>query len=442
MKQLKNFLVSRGVISALVLSLFYGFLVFVIYFTGYHAMPSKMNELPIAIVNQDSASKHLANQLNDDLPFKHIKKTGNLSKAKSDLNKRNTYMIINIPKNFNKSIKDNEPTKLNFYINESAQSSVTAGMKTVAQQVGDKISKQVIIKKGQTMLTESQLTILQNDVKAKQNELTQTVDSQKEKIAEAPAQMRPALENQLQQKSDVATAKLKDTVTSKEREIKKSVSKIYTPVSNSVEVKIHPFNKVRSGLNYSLAPFILNLSLYIGALMGTLLLYGTFAKFAKISGRFSSFAMLEIAMLLVAIIGSGVVTSSVIGMMHLNGSQFNQLWINQSLEMFAAYNLNAVLLLLLGQIGTSLNIFFTMFQVVAGGGMIPATIMNPFFHAVHYVAPMYYTVTAGFNIMYGGVGTENLWAQLGLLILALFVINLAIVTFKKRQTMINFSDLA
>ncbi|MGO3500010.1 YhgE/Pip domain-containing protein [Leuconostoc falkenbergense] len=116
----KKFLLNKGVIGALIIVLFYGLLMVGIYFSGYKAVPSKIDQLPVAVVSQDKDSTKLADQLEDALPFKHIKKNLSLSEAKAQLNDRKIYLIINVPKNFNANLKkiDGKSTaKLKFYIN-------------------------------------------------------------------------------------------------------------------------------------------------------------------------------------------------------------------------------------------------------------------------------------------------------------------------------------
>ncbi|EEJ41588.1 hypothetical protein HMPREF0555_1834 [Leuconostoc mesenteroides subsp. cremoris ATCC 19254] len=63
----KKFIVSKGVIGALIIVLFYGLLMVGIYFSGYKVVPSKINQLPVAIVNQDKDSTTLKKQLKKKL---------------------------------------------------------------------------------------------------------------------------------------------------------------------------------------------------------------------------------------------------------------------------------------------------------------------------------------------------------------------------------------
>lgn len=144
-------------------------------------------------------------------------------------------------------------------------------------------------------------------------------------------------------------------------------------------------------------------------------------------------------MLFESIIIAGVVSWAISAM--IGTGNFGELWLSHLLTIFAAYNFNSIMLLILGQVGTALNIFLTMLQIVAGAGMIPVVTMNAFFKAIHSFTPMYYGITNDFNAMYGGTAPTSLWHNFIALIVGIIVINLIIVTFKKQQTMLRFDKL-
>ena len=110
--------------------------------------------------------------------------------------------------------------------------------------------------------------------------------------------------------------------------------------------------------------------------------------------------------------------------------------------MFGSYNFNEMLVLAMGQIGTALNILLTMIQVVAGAGMVPVATMNSFFKASHYVSPMFYGIQADFNTMFGGSAITGTLVGLGLLTIAVFLIDLIIVALRKHQPMLQFEQLS
>lgn len=439
---LEKFLKSKGSLLALAIVLIYGIVIFAIYFTGYHAMPNSLNKLPVTVVNQDQKSKKLARQLKRALPFDTVKTTTNLSQAKKQLNDRKTYLIVDIPKSFKTDVSANKQVSLNFYVNDSNQTSVVSGMKSVAKTIGTTVNTNIVLQKSTVMIAEPALTKLQTRLKTTQAKTRSKMATEKAKIAAAPSQSQASLTARLQE----SIASSKQTATTKaatqKETILKNAKKKATPIASSVKTKIHVKNKVKEGLNYSLAPFITNLALYISALFGTIMLYGTYVKFAKQIGRFKSFINMEISMALIAIIGTAFVSWAVVAMMGLASSSFADLWITSALLLFSAYNFNAVLVLLLGQIGTALNTFLTMLQVVAGAGMVPVIAMNTFFKGIHGLMPMYYAVRADFNIMYGGTGTTGIWLGLLTLTFVTILINLGIVALRKHQPMLQFEQLS
>lgn len=439
---LKKFLTSRGVILATIVSILYGCLIFTIYFTGYQAMPKHVDELTVTVVNRNKNTQTLANQVEKALPFKHIKKVSSLSTAKTQLHHKKSAMIIEIPKNFKSKITSNSPTNLNFYIDEATPYSQVSALKTVSQNIGNTVNQQVIIEKGKAMLAKAPMTSLEKTAQTKQAQLQNQLQAKKQQIVQAPRAQQPRLEALLKQQELAAKQKLETQVNQQASGIRNRVSNAYQNVDRSVGtnfVRVHP---VKTGMNHALAPFIANIAVYLGTLIGALLLYGTYAKFAPIIGRFKSFSFLEIAAVLLAIIGSLFTSWSIAGFMGLGGSQFINLWLNHGLEIFASLNFNLILVLLLGQIGTALNIFLTMIQVVSGAGMIPLITLNSFFKAAHYVSPMFYSVQSDFNIMFGGNQTGMYWGQLILLSLGILILNIVIVTFRKHQPILDFHQLS
>lgn len=431
--ELKNFLKSKGPLLALAIALVYGILVFVIYFTGYHAMPNNMNRLPVTIVNQDRQSKTLSNQLKTSLDkkFDHVHQTTSLSQAKKDLNSRKTYMIVDIPKDFSKNVKSNKHTTLEFYINESNQTSVVSGMKTVAKTVGASVQKNVIIEKSEASLSANAVKKLQQQLNQQKTQLQSQVQQ--------TAASNPAAAKKLAAQGE---AKLKTTAKQQQQKIQNQVQAQYAPVANGVSVKIHRTNKVKQGLNYSLAPFFANLGMYIASLLGAMLMYGTYAKFAKKIGRFKAFGYYQIALAIVALISTAIVKPVVMSIIGLPMDNFMTAWFGQFLVMMGAYELNTVCLLLMGQIGSSINIFLTMLQVVCCAGMVPLITMNSFFRAIHYFAPMYYGAQLDFNLFYGGVGTAGLFQGLAILVVGLLLVNTVIVYFRKKQPMLDLAKLS
>lgn len=435
----KQFISSKGPILALVVGLLYGIIVFFIYYSGYSAVPNNVDELPVTMVNQDQKSNQLSKQIKKALPYKHIKSTTSLSSAKKALDARDTFLVINIPKNFATDISANKQPNLNFYINESNQTSVVSAMKSTATTIGNTVQQQIGVQKGTLLITKPQLESLQQQLKQDQTTAKAKIGQQQQVISAAPAEQQAALTQKLEEQTKQAQVKAQQTAIDKKDKIINEAQSQARPLINNININIERQNKVDTGLNNSLAPFFASLSIYLGSLIGALILYNTYAKFAPQIGRFKAFANLELTMLFESIIIAGVVSWAISAM--IGTGNFGELWLSHLLTIFAAYNFNSIMLLILGQVGTALNILLTMLQIVAGAGMIPVVTMNAFFKAIHSFTPMYYGITNDFNAMYGGTAPTSLWHNFIALIVGIIVINLIIVTFKKQQTMLRFDKL-
>lgn len=242
------------------------------------------------------------------------------------------------------------------------------------------------------------------------------------------------------QQQTAAKAQLEQQQNQQKAQLTKQVNQAYAGVDNSVTTNIHRVNKVKSGINNSMAPFFISLAAYLSALIGALVLYGTYVKFSEQIGRYKSFAFMETSMILLSLFGGLVVAATVIPFTTGDWSNLGSIWFIHSLEIFGAYNLNAVFILLLGQIGASINILLTMLQVVAGAGMVPVQIMSPFFKLIHGASPMFYSIMSDYDLLYGN--NTSLWTGALLVALCYIVINLVIVALRKKQPMLDFSKLA
>lgn len=420
-----KFLKSKGVILSLICMLLYGIIVFFIYYIGYQPIPKQINQLPISIVNEDKENSQFKTSLKKSLnSFDTIHENSNLKHEINNLKDRKTFMIIDIPKDFNKNIKKNKPVKLSFYINEANQSIVTTSLKTIANNIGNTVNNKIIVQKGKVILTHAITKQLQQQNKASlreaQNQLATLPPAQRKKMAEQL--------NLQQQKA--------------KKQISDQVNKTYQGIDQSVITSIHRINKVNSGLNNSMAPFFISLASYLAALLSALLLYGTFVKISEIDGKFKSFGYLEIAMALLSIFGGLIVSITLISGTGLSWHNLGNIFLIHSLEIFAAINLNEILMLLIGQIGSSINIFLTMLQVVASAGMVPVQIMNGFFKAIHTFSPMYYSVMADYDLLYGNLNSTNLYMGILSIIALYMIINLIIVATKNSYRMLDFKEIA
>ncbi|KRM96457.1 hypothetical protein FC19_GL000749 [Liquorilactobacillus aquaticus DSM 21051] len=401
MNNVRKFLISKGTIGALFMILFYGLVMVGTYFSGYKVIPHKVKDLPVAIVNQDNQSQGLKKQLKKDLPFHHVRTQYNLSQAQKKLKNRKVYMIIQIPQNFhNNIVKQKQNTNLKFWINESNPTTAVTAMESTANLIGSSIKNKVTLTSGQAIFTKSQLLALQSQT-------------------EQEIKNNPAAAKEIQAKAQQQSKNITSTSAA-----------LYKKAGNTVNYKIKKINKVPSGMNHSMAPFFLSLAFYIGSMIGAMILYMTYNEFVSIIGKWKSYALTELSIVLLAVIAPPLVIALAKHLNSFDNQAFLQLWMVHGTELFTALNVNFIFTLILGQLGILINMPFMLVQVVSGAGLIPAMILPRFFKIMSSVSPCFYTIQADFNLLYGGPDYHHLLLSLILLGLASIIIHLIIVSCK------------
>lgn len=98
----KQFLKSRGAIASIFMGIFYAVAMLGIFLPGYTAIPGNMDELKIAIVNDDKGEggSQIAGQLGESLPFKTIETDITNKQALKDLEHNELALVIHILKTF------------------------------------------------------------------------------------------------------------------------------------------------------------------------------------------------------------------------------------------------------------------------------------------------------------------------------------------------------
>ena len=212
-------------------------------------------------------------------------------------------------------------------------------MKNTANTIGAIVEKQVIVQKSEVALSKDALTKLQ-----------QEITTQKAQLQSQTQQMAAVDPQGAQQLAASGQEKLTKAGKDGQAKIMAQTKASYAPIANGISYQIHRTNKVKQGLNYALAPFFTNLALYISTLLGTMLIYGTYAKFAKRWGRWKTFTAMQGTFIILSLVAAVIVKAIVIAMVGTN-VDFMTAWGAQALVMLAAYELNSIFVLLLGQMG-------------------------------------------------------------------------------------------
>lgn len=439
----KKFISSRGTVIALLITVIFGGLVFWIYDSGYKNMPSKIKELPIEIINQDPDSKDLAENIKAKAPFKHVKISSDLKKGKQNLDQRKSYLLIAIPAHFKHNLLHGKNVKVKFYLNDSNQMSVSSSLNAVANKMGQEIDKKIQVQNQTIKIAKPQLAKLQLELNKQRANAEIEINTARRSIAQAPKQMQPALIKKLKTQTALSQKQVvKKALKQKQQIIFQSKQKALAQQRKTSSFTIQHRNSVPKGLNNALAPFFINITLNLGTLMGALLLYGVYAKFASKIGRWKSFAYLECTYLLIAFLASLIVSAIDLKILPGSMANYSNIMFGHTLAIFLYYNFNTIALLLLGQIGTPINIILTMIQVVSGAGIIPLIGMNSFFNLVHYVSPVYYGIQSDFNFLYGGTFSSEQQIGFWLLLVGILLVNMIIVTIRHKQPTLKFDELS
>ena len=401
MNAIKKFFTNKFTIASFLVILFYGMCMIGIYFSGYKVVPDKIEDLPIAIVNEDTDSEALAKQLTSEMPFNHIQKNDSLKTAKQKLKNRDVYLVIYIPKDFQSQIKNGESTEIGFYVNEANPMTAVQSMESVANTIGANVRQSIILTRDKEIFTKIELAQLKTEL--------ETLIAQ-----------NPTNSDSIQADGEEQTEKINTLASS-----------LY---KDNISYKIHKINHTKTGMNYTMAPFFISLAFYIGAMIGAMILALAFKEFAGKIGKWKAYGLAELAIIMMSIIAPLIILIVAKQMNHYSMSEYTSLWLNHGFELFAALNINFIFNLLLGQLGIIINVPVMMIQIVSGAGLIPYLILPNFFKFMSNISPTYYAIQSDYNILGDRMNIANNLLLMLVLGLGSIICHLIIVALKKFQT--------
>lgn len=339
---IKSFLLAKTTIIAIAVAIIYQVIMIGVVLPGYSAMPKNIENLPIAIVNEDDAQGvEIANQLKEELSLKIV---GNYSliEAEEALDKREIYLIVHIPEDFTANLtKQDKQVTINFHINDATQALVTSTVTMIEDEISSTFGAQV------------------------------------------QENMMKGVFAQMQVPEEQANAVV-ETITTKFN-------------ANVIET-----NEVREGLHNRLAPLFLNIANNVGAMMASLILVKSLNRFRPLIGKWKSFIGLIIAVLITAVLaplgGLGIFFS----IENYGANIFFTMWGTHSLIVLASTLIFLITTMLFGEVGMLINIAFVFIQIVSGTGIIPREVLYNIFDGIRVISPMYYAIQADFTTLFGG----------------------------------------
>ncbi|MEK5278690.1 MULTISPECIES: YhgE/Pip domain-containing protein [Paenibacillus] len=371
MRFLKQPATIIGIITALLFQVFFS----LIWITGYDHVTDRVDQLPIAIVNEDGTNAQpIVDGIAGSLQFV-TRQDLQLENAKEALEHREIRMIINIPQGFTGQISNpSAKTELHYFLNESNPQMVSNVMQTVAFKVTAAMNTQ-----------------------SSSSALSHTLDAMNLPQAQA--------------------------------EIIKSAAS--SRISANVEI-INP----TTNFAQTMVPLMIVTASFTGAMLLAMNLHkassnlsGQFSKWNRFAARF---VIMGGTAVLISLVGTIMVNSLGI---HSNRG-FLLMWLFEFTVILSCMILAQFSLLLLGDAGGWLNIALLSMQMLASGATIPRDVLSPFYNWIGPFSPAYYAVNGMLDLVIGGNGV---WKDMFYLLCigATIAVLSVLVTFLRKETRIS-----
>ncbi|WP_010288954.1 YhgE/Pip domain-containing protein [Kurthia massiliensis] len=376
----KQFFKSQGVIASVFMGVFYAVSMLGIFLAGYSALPGNMDQLRIALVNDDKgqAAKDIEKNLTKQLPFE-IEQDVTYKTAQKGLEKNDYALVIHIPKDFTKNAQAGESANIDFSVNEASATMVSSSMNTIVKQINEQLSS--------NFSTQTAQGILMNmNVPEKQ-----------------AAEMAKQIENSY--------------------------------VGNYVII-----NDVPDGMHHNMLPMFLTMACYVGAMIAAMQLVSAFRQFHGQASKTKLFIYVQLCALIVALLGTIAGLILVFTITEADTAQMFKVAAQQILLYMVAFNFCAIFTFLVGDGGMVLNIPVLLAQTIANGATMPRDMMYKPFEVISYITPMYHSVQSYLAIFYGSISPEPFLWGLAAVGVGALIINILIVAFVHKPVPLNIVE--
>lgn len=366
-----HFLKTKGAIAAIFMGIFYAIAMLGIFIPGYSAIPNNIDQMPIAMVNDDAGEYGImiAEQLAEKLPFEEIETDLTNKQALTQLEKNELALIIHIPVTFSEDMQNGETaSSIDFTTNGASATVVSSTMTSIVNEINNQLSAQFSTQTAQGVLMNLNIP---------------------EEQATEMAEM-------------IETAYAGNLVT---------------------------INEIPAGMNNTMLPMFLTMAGYTGAMIGAMQLVGAFRASRGKASKTRLFLYVQLTALLIAVVSS-LVALGIAYLVSSHGADiFVSLTAQQILNYMVCFNFTAILIFLMGEGGMVLNLPILLVQTLANGATIPREMMYLPYEWMSYISPMYYSVQAYFATLYGSVSAApNQWMMVAVGAGAM-LINILIVAF-------------
>lgn len=365
----KQFLNLQGFKASIFMGIFYAIAMLLIFLLGYSALPGNMDELKVAIINDDAgeSGSQIAEQLTESLPFKIDTELTN-EKALDKLGDNKYALVIHIPETFTENAQKGESAQIDFTVNEASATMVSSAMSSVVTEINNQLSTSFSTQTAQGVLLNMNV----------------------------PEEQATAIAEQIE------TAY----------------------VGNYVIM-----NDVPDGMHNSMLPMFLTMACYVGAMIAAMQLVGAFNLSRGKASKVKLFTYVQGSALIIAVVSTIFALIVAFSISDLDTSIIFKLAGQQILLYMAAFNVCAIFTFLIGEAGMIINIPVLLSQTIANGATMPREMMYGFFNFVSHISPMYYSVQSYYAVMFGSTEQSPfLWGLVAVATGAM-IINMIIVRF-------------
>ena len=366
----KQFIKSKGAIASIFMGIFYAVAMLGIFLPGYTALPGNMDELKIALVNDDKgeAGAQIATQLQESLPFKEIDTDLTNKKALKELEKNEYALVIHIPENFSEDAQSGKGTTIDFTVNEASATMVSSAMSSVVTEINKQLSTSFSQQTAQGIL-------MQFNVPEEQ------------------------------------------------------AKELATQIENSYTGNYVVMNDVPNGMHNNMLPMFITMASYVGAMIAAMQLVGSFKANRGKASKTRLFIYVQLTALIIAILSMVATLIISFSITDIDLDILLPVAGQQILVYMAAFNLCAIPIFLVGEGGMVLNIPILLMQTLANGATMPRDMMYAPYEWMSYISPMYYSVQAYLSTMFGSISPTPYILGLAAVCLGAMLINALIAAF-------------
>ena len=372
----KKFMKLQGFGASVFMGVFYAVAMLLIFLIGYTALPGNMDELKIAIVNDDAGESgaQIASQLGESLPFEIQSNLSN-EKAMDKLEDNKLALVIHIPESFTENAQKGESAQIDFTVNEASATMVSSSMNSIVTEINNQLSASFSTQTAQGILM--------------------SMNVPEEQAAQMAQQIDQAY------------------------------------VGNYVIT-----NDVPDGMHNNMLPMFLTMACYVGAMIAAMQLVQAYKQSRGQASRFKLFGYVQISALIIAVVSSIFAVGIAFLIADLDSGILFKVFGQQVLLYMVAFNFCSIFTFLIGEAGMILNIPVLLTQTISNGATMPRDMMYGYFDVASYITPMYHSVQSYFAVMFGSTEQSPFLWGLVLVGLGAVLINFLIVTFlhKKEPT--------